>query len=448
MIRQIEKRKATFSYKFLSLLISIAFSSSLIVSPSLVLAQSELNLPAPGTLIAPSSAVIPAYLAGITINPNNALQFDFLVDTGEKQLSQDALNQETMKLVKYFLTALTIPDEELWVNLSPYQAEKIVPTGLGQTEMGKDLLAQDYILKQLTASLMYPEQRVGQNFWDREYARAFELYGTTDIPVNTFNKVWVIPDRAVVYENGESATAFIVDSHLKVMLEEDYMAINKNLQDIVGVETDKSVKDLKDISNFSSQIIREVILPEIEREVNEGENFSSLRQIFSAMILATWYKKSLKESLLGKIYADQNKTAGVETQDKLAKEKIYEQYLEAFKRGAYDLTKEVFDPNTKEFIPRRYFSGGILYQPEIVKTITIPSIPGQTQPLVAPGELRVPEEVRQGIANIVGDQSLLRRLTRVQIGITGIEAPRMAGDLQLPPPSRGYMVLSEPTFPE
>src|SRR3989338_5025728 len=159
MIRQIEKRKATFSYKFLSLLISIAFSSSLIISPTLVQAQCNLNLPAPGTLIAPSSAVIPAYLAGITINPNNALQFDFLVDTGEKQLSQDALNQETMKLVKYFLTALTIPDEELWVNLSPYQAEKIVPTGLGQTEMGKDLLAQDYILKQLTASLMYPEQR-------------------------------------------------------------------------------------------------------------------------------------------------------------------------------------------------------------------------------------------------------------------------------------------------
>ena len=61
------------------------------------------------------------------------------------------------------------------MNLSPYQAEKIVPTGLGQTEMGKDLLAQDYILKQLTASLMYPEQRVGQNFWDRVYARAFEL---------------------------------------------------------------------------------------------------------------------------------------------------------------------------------------------------------------------------------------------------------------------------------
>ena len=39
----------------------------------------------------------------------------------------------------------------------------------GQTEMGRDLLAQDYMLKQLTASLMYPEKELGQEFWNRVY---------------------------------------------------------------------------------------------------------------------------------------------------------------------------------------------------------------------------------------------------------------------------------------
>jgi len=48
--------------------------------------------------------------------------------------------------------------------------------------MGRDLLAQDYILKQITASLMYPEKDLGKEFWKRVYERAQKEFGTTDIP--------------------------------------------------------------------------------------------------------------------------------------------------------------------------------------------------------------------------------------------------------------------------
>ena len=71
--------------------------------------------------------------------------------------------------------------------------------------MGQDLLAQDYILKQLTASLIYPEDGLGKKFWDRVYQKAQDLYGTTDIPIETFNKVWIMPDKALVYDYGQSA---------------------------------------------------------------------------------------------------------------------------------------------------------------------------------------------------------------------------------------------------
>mgnify|MGYP007113566885 CR=1 FL=1 len=63
--------------------------------------------------------------------------------------------------------------------------------------------------------------------------------------------------------------------------------------------------------SISSAIIREVILPEIEKEVNTGDNFSSLRQIYHSMILATWFKQNLKESLLGQVYVDQNKEKSI-----------------------------------------------------------------------------------------------------------------------------------------
>ena len=69
--------------------------------------------------------------------------------------------------------------------------------------MGRDLLAEDYILKQITASLIYPEEQTGKQFWKRVYEEAAKKFGTTDIPVNTFNKVWIVPDHAKVYEHGK-----------------------------------------------------------------------------------------------------------------------------------------------------------------------------------------------------------------------------------------------------
>ena len=92
--------------------------------------------------------------------------------------------------------------------------------------MGRDLLAEDYMLKQITASLIYPESQLGKEFWKKVYAQAQAQYGTTNIPINTFNKVWIVPEKAVVYENG--GVAFVLENHLKVMLEEDYLSL-KNM---------------------------------------------------------------------------------------------------------------------------------------------------------------------------------------------------------------------------
>ncbi len=113
------------------------------------------------------------------------------------------------------------------INLSPYESDRIIPQAFGITEMGRDLLAQDYLLKQLTSSLMYPEDELGEEFWERVHEEAYEQYGVTDIPVNTFNKVWIVPEKAVVYEDGDAV--FVVESRLKVMLEEDYLAASNNV---------------------------------------------------------------------------------------------------------------------------------------------------------------------------------------------------------------------------
>ncbi|HPB68361.1 MAG TPA: HEAT repeat domain-containing protein, partial [Candidatus Omnitrophota bacterium] len=316
-----------------------------------------LPLPQPGAILSVSEKFAPAIMRGLTVYPENPLQFDFIIDTGDKDLDGPAFEEESRRLIKYFLAALTVPEKELWVNLSPYEGHRIIPEGLGVTEMGRDMLAQDYLLKQLTASLIYPEKEMGQAFWQKIYRKAYELYGTTNIPVNTFNKVWIVPDKAVVYEHDGSA--FVVERHLKVMLEKDYLALRNNLGNEKFGMKDQPRDQAQELNDVSSQIVREILLPAIEQEVNEGETFANLRQIYNSMILATWYKKNLRSGLLGRVYMDQNKVKGIDLEDKAVKERIYAQYLETFKKGVYNYIREDYDETTRRKVPRKYFSGGL-----------------------------------------------------------------------------------------
>ncbi len=388
----------------LLILIIVAFIINTL-GPLPVYAQ-EFVLPKPGSRISLSPAYNPSILKGIKVDANNPFHFEFILDPGDEK--QDDLKQQANQLIRYFLASVTTPNKDLWVNLSPYEKDRIIPEAFGQTEMGRDLLAQDYILKQITASLMYPEDEVGKKFWKRIYDEAAKKYGTTNIPVSTFNKVWIVPEKAEVYEGSPNQlthndslehVAYITQSKLKVMLESDYLAITKNqvvstgpvpattpLTSVSGAaindETLRPYKSselgklalpverapasgppvhvsYKNNDEFSKTIIREIILPALEKEVNEGKNFAQLRQIYHSLVLASWYKQKIKNSIMAKVYGDKNKVAGLSAQVELqTPDQIYQQYLLAFKKGAVNYVKEEIDPISKHLVPKKYFSGG------------------------------------------------------------------------------------------
>ncbi len=335
--------------KIISLIIAIAFTCSCFGPVCPAQTQSLLGLSKPGVMVSLSPSYEPALIKGLNVHKENPFLFDFIVDTGNSKLSGDALRSEGDRLIKYFFAALTIPDKDLWVNLSPYEKDRMIPQALGKTAMGRDLLAQDYMLKQLTASLIYPEKGLGKEFWDKIYAQARERFGTTDIPVNTFNKVWIVAQKASVYEHNQ--TAFIVSGHLKVMLEEDYLATQKHQRQSGDMKASQG-------KNLTQNVIRQIIIPAIEHEVNTGKNFATLRQIFYSQILATWFKRNLKQTLLSQVYADRSTVKGIDLKDPLIKELIYQRYLQAYKKGAFNYIKEEFDPLTQESTPKKYFSGG------------------------------------------------------------------------------------------
>jgi len=394
MVYSIYRQRKTCVFRFLSVVVLVSFAFSVccplnlqaqgLSATAVGIPSTVFNLPDSHYFLSTTTGYNPAVVKAMTIHPDNPFQFDFLIDPGDDKWEEEALRAESEKLAKYFLASLTIPEDQMWVNLSPYEKDRIVLEAFGGTEMGRDLLAQDYLLKQLSASLVYPEGDLGKQFWQRVYKKANEQFGATDFPTNAFNKIWIVPERATVYVHDHNV--FVVDSHLKVMMEEDYVARKANVgaRHVVPVRNDTSsvqfkedtvesaLTDARDGDNdvgavrepplqneIASEIVREILIPQIEKEVNEGKTFANLRQIFHSMILAAWYKKNLKESLLSKVYVDQEKTKGVDIKGKNEVQKIYDQYVRAFREGVYDIIKEEYDPATQDVVPRRYMAGGV-----------------------------------------------------------------------------------------
>ncbi|MBF0569793.1 MAG: hypothetical protein HQL18_03360, partial [Candidatus Omnitrophica bacterium] len=180
-------------------------ANTLLPAPALA----QVIVPALPALASPNFA--PTLLKGVIVDAKDPYRFEFIVDKGSAEKSAVSSQQSadlksiSQRLIKYFLAALTTPENDLWVNLSPLEKDRIVAPAFGQTTMGRDLLAQDYLLKQITASLLHPDSDTGKKFWAEVYQKAHEKFGTIDIPVDAFNKVWISPDKARIYTNGNKA---------------------------------------------------------------------------------------------------------------------------------------------------------------------------------------------------------------------------------------------------
>ena len=172
------------------------------------------SLPVPGAMVNLTQAFRPVLIKGLKVDRGDPFKFNFVIAEGDGRSGVAKLKEEISDVVRYFLTALTVPEGDLWVNLSPYEKDRIIPDELAQTDMGEGLLAQDYILKQLSSSLTYPESELGKKFWQKVYQRAQQVYGTTKLPFDTFNKIWIVPSDADIYVDNDKA--FCTNVKLKV----------------------------------------------------------------------------------------------------------------------------------------------------------------------------------------------------------------------------------------
>jgi len=100
-----------------------------------------------------------------------------------------------------------------------------------------------------------------------------------------------MPQEVVVFQDKDRA--FVKNIKFNVMMDNDYAAMNKNG---VGARSPRPGQG----NPAPTESFKKYILPSIEKEVNVGKNFAHLRQLYSAIILAVWFKDKIHKAFLNR----------------------------------------------------------------------------------------------------------------------------------------------------
>ncbi|MCX5695737.1 MAG: triose-phosphate isomerase [Candidatus Omnitrophica bacterium] len=271
-----------------------------------------------------------------------------MLDKGDiKELKGKQLDAATQELLNYFLVGINLPSDKFWVNLRPDSEDNIIDDYLARTDVGKIMLETDLQLKKDTAQFTSPETPEGREYWNRLYKKAEELYGYQEVTIPTLTRPWIVPNEIIVRQTNDSA--YIYKATLKVMLEQDFLKDSATY----------SFKDsrAKALNEYSSQLIRELIIPKLTKEVNLSKRYASLRQVYYSIILSRWFKSHFTGQE-GKYASriDRKDLTGLTSAAAWSKSTYFNAYKKSFAQGEYNIKETVRTPTGQ--VIRSYFSGG------------------------------------------------------------------------------------------
>ncbi|MDO8662854.1 MAG: transglutaminase domain-containing protein [Candidatus Omnitrophota bacterium] len=315
-------------------------------------------------------------------------------------LDETKLKDETKVLLNYFFIGLTLPNSSFWVNLRPDAEDNIIDDYLAKTDVGKILLEADLQLKKDTAKFTSPETPEGKLYWDKLYQKAGELLGNENITIPTLTRPWIVPGEIIIRETAGEASAlserkrvevppsaYIYKATLKVMLESDYLSSKSRghfPSGLSGNSLKESVpyaqyqfKDdrLKQLNEYSSQLIRELIIPKLTKDINTSKRYAPLRQVYYSLILAQWFKarhataagdtfprhqglspQGTVPDAASALINSRNLTNLI-SQQPWSKTTYFQAYQKSFKDGEYNIQQPAYTPTGQ--VIRSYFSGGL-----------------------------------------------------------------------------------------
>jgi len=302
----------------------------------------------------------PPVVGGIAFPLKDPMKIGFsLLADAEHEMPTQAEQLELQgRLGHYLNTFLVLTSEHVNVTLTPTEDYCGLPELLRRTELGRDMLAQDVVLKHYTASQLHPSTPHGRAFWDKVNAltsgrRNFE----------SCFRVWIVPGNVSVRETtvGDQGHVTIEKLGLEVLCEEDYDTLRQYRESQrPGAEALLAPERHEQVVAF----FKELIVPVIQKEVSIGPRFGLLRQILSVLVVAKWIMQSqLGDALKQAGFIDSNEPQryGLNTVDDAVLISMKRLYLQMFGAGIWQQSTTRIDPESGLVEKRLYVAGGIRF---------------------------------------------------------------------------------------
>jgi len=325
-------------------------------------------------------------------NSSGEMDFNFVLKAKKagKQEPVVDLNNSSALSAKSFLTCLAVPNSILWVNLNPWEPDRIIDKDLEHTDTGRIMLEADLLMKKNFCMYEDPcTSTAGLEHWkllENKQAALVkscmerypgEIKDAKNVLFSVATRHWIVPGEFNAYGNGEeiyvdNPTMAIrsdpVSEHAEFkIVNQDAKFVSKNCLECLNQSS-------KEYNRYAKEIEDERILPLVVQDINRDSKYADLRQIYIALGLAQYYKDHRKPDadLFSEIIKSHNLT-GVEIVTSWDPKDVWNSYVKSYKEGEYTCwqnktTTSTYEGNGGSIITRtstnyRYYQeGGVDFQ--------------------------------------------------------------------------------------
>lgn len=335
----------------------------------------------------------------VSTDQEGGVNFDIILKakkTNDTSLGIDLVNS-TLIGTTAFMTGLGISDDKFWVNLLPWEPDRIIDEKLSESDVGRIMLEADLQMKRDLVNYLNPcvsenakalynllknkEDTLVQLCMDKFPG---EIKNVNNVKFRPITRYCIIPDKIFVYSN--RTQIYIINSSLSIRSEPivDHTSFDVNNQDSKTLSKgclEELNKSAKEYGEYKKDMIEQMILPFVIADVNYDDKYNNLREIYVALALAQWYKSTIDPSrdMFQNIYTSD--FAAAKSLNHWSPYEIWEEYIYSFENGEYKCLLNTTTKTAKgiEFENRWFSWGGVAFYSINDKLINIGIVPEDAQ---------------------------------------------------------------------
>ena len=346
----------------------------------------------------------------ITTDSSGGINFDLILKAERAEGSKPGINIQNASRIgaAAFMTGLAVNDYKFWVNLNPWEVDRIIDEELGQSEVGRIMLEADLQMKRDFSNYGNPcANETGKALWNlldkkredlvQRCMNRFpgEIIEASNIIFKPVQRHWIVPDKAYAYSNG--SLIYIINASLAINSEPvtDHSSFQVKNQDINNLSRDcieELNRSAQEYAEYYNNLEERMIQPYVVADINTDEKYEDLREVYAALALAQLYKsKVTPRTDIFRDSLDSSSASILKSQTPWQPKDIWDKYVYSFKNGEYKCWENTTAKTAKGIRTkiRLHSAGGVEFgdiKDHFVKIVAMPpEVQNQTKKAITDG---------------------------------------------------------------